>query len=55
MEIGVYQKAPPIGGYFGEVLESLHLLRLATLVNGRRMELNFIMHPTHPTYHLFGR
>ena len=29
LEIGVYQKAPPKGGSFGEVLESLHLLRSA--------------------------
>ena len=28
-EIGVYQKAPPIGGSFGEVSESLHLLHSA--------------------------
>ena len=27
--IGVYQKAPPIGGTFGEALESLRLLRTA--------------------------
>ena len=26
LEIGVYQKAPPIGGTFGEVSESLRLL-----------------------------
>ena len=29
LKIGVYQKAPPIGGTFGEVLESLHLSRAA--------------------------
>ena len=29
--IGVYQKAPPVGGSFGEVSESLHLLRSARL------------------------
>ena len=27
LEIGVYQKAQPIGGYFVEVSESLHLMR----------------------------
>ena len=29
LEIGVYQKAPPIGGSFGEISQSLHLLRAA--------------------------
>ena len=29
LEIGVFQKAPPIGGSFVEVSESLHLLRSA--------------------------
>ena len=29
LELEVYQKAPPIGGSFGEELESLHLLRSA--------------------------
>ena len=29
LEIGVYQKAPPIGGTFGEVSESLCLSRAA--------------------------
>ena len=29
LKIGVYVNAPPIGGYFDEVSESLHLLRSA--------------------------
>ena len=29
VDMGVYQKSPPIGVSFGEVSESLHLLRAA--------------------------
>ena len=49
LEIGVYQKTSPIGGSFGEVSESLHLLRSA---DGRtrkraspRAQLNCVPHP----------
>ena len=56
----VYQNAPPIGGTFGEVSESLvstplELHATAAPVNGRRLELNLTMHPTHPKSNLSGR
>ena len=56
LEIGVFQKAPSIGGSFGEVwsLYTFWLCATGAPVNGRRMELNLIMHPTHPKYNLSG-
>ena len=52
----VYQK----GGTFDEVSESLQstpfaLRASAAPVNGRRLELYLIMHPTHPNSFLSGR
>ena len=52
----VYQKAPSIGGTFGEVSgPSLHAT--AGPVNGHRLELELylIMHPIHPNNSLSGR
>ena len=57
LEIGVYQKALPKGGSFGEVSEYLCLFALratAVHVNGRRLELNLIMYSTHPKNNLSG-
>ena len=51
----VYQKAPPIGGTFGEVSESLRPFALRATsapVNGCRLELNLIVHPTNPKSNL---
>ena len=49
LKIGVYQKAPPKGGTFGGVPESTPFAVRATAasVNGRLLELNLTMHPTH--------
>ena len=51
------QKTAHIGGTFGEISESLcnAFRAMAAPVNGRRLELNLIMHPTHPKSILSGR